>query len=45
MPNSTIAPKLDIDQQVLKNTIELYRDARAMITSPPSAIGTTTTYL
>ena len=30
------------DQQVLKNTIKLYWDARVMITSPPSAIGTTT---
>jgi len=36
-------PKLNIDQQVLKTTIKLYWDARAMITFPPSAIGTTTT--
>jgi hypothetical protein len=34
-------PKLDTEQ-VLKNTRKLYWDARAMITSPPSAIGTTT---
>jgi len=38
MPNSTTdkkhllhCPKLDTDQQVLKNTIKLYWDARAMI--------------
>jgi hypothetical protein len=35
--------KLNTDQHVLKNTIILYWDARAMITSPPSAIGKTTT--
>jgi len=34
-------PKLNTDQQVFKNTIKLYWDARAMTTSPPSAIGTT----
>ena len=37
--------KLDTDQQVLKNTIKLYWDARAKITSPPSDIGMTTTDL
>jgi len=38
MPNSTTdekqqlhRPKLDTDQQVLKNTIKPYRDARAMM--------------
>jgi hypothetical protein len=36
-------PKLDTDQQVLKNTIKLYWDATVTITSPPSAIKTTTT--
>ena len=48
MPNSTTdeehllyCPKLDTDQQVLENTIKLYWDARAMITSPPSVIGKT----
>jgi len=35
-------PKLNTDQQVPKNTIKLYWDARVMITSPPFAIGTTT---
>jgi hypothetical protein len=37
-----LCPKLDTNQQVLKNTIKLYWKARAMITSPSSAIGTTT---
>jgi hypothetical protein len=47
MSNSTIdeehllhCPKLDTDQQVLKNTIKLYLDD---ITSPPFAIRRTTT--
>jgi hypothetical protein len=38
-----IALQLNTNQQVLKNIIKLYWDARAMIISPPSAIGTTTT--
>jgi hypothetical protein len=48
MPNSTMdehplhCPKPDSDQQELNNTIKLYWDATAMITSP-SATGTTTT--
>jgi len=49
MPDSTTdeehllrCPKLDTDQQALKNTIEFYWDATAMITSPPPAVGTTT---
>jgi hypothetical protein len=49
MPNSTMdeehlvhCPKLDTDQQVIKNTIKLYWDAEAITTTPPSAVGTTT---
>jgi len=47
MPNSTMdkehllhCPKFDTDQEVLKNIIKLNWDARAMVSSPPSATGT-----
>jgi len=49
MPDSTVdeeyllyCPIIDTNQQVLKNSIKLYWEARVMITSLPSAIGTTT---
>jgi hypothetical protein len=48
MQNSTVdeehllfCPKLDTEQQVPKNTIKHYWDARVMINFPPSAVGTT----